>query len=95
MEKTREIIPTFLCKIDKIETSNLVFKGKRKCDNLKGTGKGMEWKGERSKRYFRIIVAVNVLANYQVMNNVIFTENPAKAKQHSSILGVINVEKIP
>lgn len=90
-----EIVPIFLHKIDNIETSNLIFKGRRKCDNLKGTGKGMEWRGERRKGYFRIIVTVNVLANHQDMNNVIFIENPARAKQHSSILGVINIEKIP
>lgn len=91
----REIIPIFLHKIDKIDKTNLVFKRKRKCDNLKETGKGMEWAGEGNKEYFRIIVTVNMLANHQDMNNVIFIENPAKAKQHSSILGVINIEKIP
>lgn len=55
----------------------------------------MEWAGEGNKEYFRIIVIVNLLANHQDKNNVIFIENPAKAKQHSSILSVINIEKIP
>lgn len=44
---------------------------------------------------FRIIVMVNVLANHQDMHNAIFVENPANAKEHISILGVINMEKIP
>lgn len=39
----REIIPIFLHKIDKIEKSNLVFKRKMKCDNLKEV---KEWNGQ-------------------------------------------------
>lgn len=46
-------------------------------------------------RWFKIIVTVDVLANNQGMNNVIFFENPDKTKQHDRILRVINIGKIP
>lgn len=45
--------------------------------------------------HFRIIVMVHVLANHQDMNNAIFIEDPAKVKQCSSILGVVNIGEIP
>ena len=61
----RENIAIFLYKIDEIEKSNLIFKRKRKCENLKETGKGMEWAGEENQGHFRIIAPVNVLANQQ------------------------------
>lgn len=80
MEKTRQITPVYLHKIGKVEKS--IFEGKRKCDNLKDKGKGMIWKGGGNEGHFKIIVTVDVLANNQGMNNVIFFENPDKAKQH-------------
>lgn len=36
-----------------------------------------------------------MLANHQDIHNVIFTENSAKAKEHSSTLGVLNFGTIP
>lgn len=41
LENMRDVIPSFLHKIGKIEKSNLIFEGKRKCDNLKETRNGM------------------------------------------------------
>lgn len=55
----------------------------------------MEWGDGGNKGYFRLIITVNMLANHQDTHNVIFTENSAKAKEHSSTLGVLNFGKIP